>query len=110
MDREAEFNDEMYLGYELLKREIGYKAERFRQMLDEHGGVQTAQILLERTSYSYGLEKLYWSKRLQNSMEAVVLKPKFHCLFTERQRSLARAKLESLDFNVDAYLARQSAD
>jgi hypothetical protein len=94
----------MYLGYERLRDEVGYTATRFKQMLDEHGGVDTARLLLEGTTHSDGLDRLWTARRLDMSVEAIVLKPAYDALFTDDERATARFRLESYRFDVDAYL------
>ncbi len=51
---------------------IGYKPSKFFQMLEQHGGLQTARNLINASTVSYGYTKLWELKRLDLSVEAVV--------------------------------------
>jgi hypothetical protein len=45
-DTERQWNRAMVAIYKTAKRELGYPANRFLQMLGDHGGVVTAKQLL----------------------------------------------------------------
>lgn len=47
-DLEKQFNREMRDVYISAKRECGYNATRFLQMLSDQGGVKTAKQLIQR--------------------------------------------------------------
>ena len=80
----AEFDQEMYATYIEAKKECKYNATRFFQMLGEHGGVETARRLLATGSaMQTGLEELWLCKRLDLSVEAKVLLPKYQHLFSD---------------------------
>jgi transcriptional regulator with XRE-family HTH domain len=64
-------------------RKRGYVATYFLQMLEEHGGVETAKRLLAKPEPQAGLFELWELGLLSESMEAVVLQNKFKDLFTE---------------------------
>ena len=51
------------------------------QMLSEHGGLETARRLLAKDDPQAGLFRLYDIGLLDESLEAVVLRPKFPLTF-----------------------------
>src|SRR5262245_2323066 len=51
---QAAFGNEMHRIYQRALSEASYKATRFLHMLHEHGGLQTAQILIHATNVSEG--------------------------------------------------------
>ena len=103
-DAEAAFDAELARDYEVLKNEVGYDASRFKQMLDELGGVETARRLLRGHTHSYGLDRLWRTGQLGMSLEASVLKPGFAPLFTEDELKVARFRLASYGFDVERFL------
>lgn len=56
---ERQFQQDMIRGAELLKREIGYNANRFMQMVGELGGVEAARHLLQGRDASDGFTTLW---------------------------------------------------
>ena len=79
---------------------LGYGAGRFRQMISEHGGHGTAKILLRakpnEPHIAYGLGKLSELGILDYSMEHLALQEKWAPLFTDRDREVARNRLDAL--------------
>ena len=63
--------------YHTAKSECGYNAHYFRQMIIEHGGLEAAKRLLKSQGFSDGLTRLWECKRLDISMEALVLKKRW---------------------------------
>jgi hypothetical protein len=101
----GEFTREMLDICDRFKREIDYNPARFRQMVVEHGGPETARRLLAGAHAQVGLETLRWHGRLGESVEAYVLLPRYRSLFTDAERATARRRLEQHGFDVDAFLA-----
>ena len=68
--------------------EAGLNSSRFRQMIEQHGGVRTAHLLLEpnrqlpANTFSY-LRKL---NRLNLTMESYVVEDKYRDLFSDQER------------------------
>ena len=58
--------------YETAKRELGYNATRFLQMISEHGGLATARQLLWSDKPSDGFTTLWSHHRLDLTVEAHV--------------------------------------
>jgi len=69
---EIEFHNKMEEIYFRAKDEIGYKANRFKQMIDINGGYKAAKILIGSKELSEGFEELCKHRRLDISMEALI--------------------------------------
>ena len=61
---QAAFGNEMHRIYQRALSEAGYKATRFLHMLHEHGGLQTARILINASTVSEGYTALWERRRL----------------------------------------------
>ncbi len=88
---EAAFSETMFDVYRRSKDEAKYNPARFLQMLNEHGGVETARRLLP--TMSEGFAELWKRKRLDLTVEYVVLQPRWESLFSEPERAIARQRL-----------------
>jgi hypothetical protein len=98
-DFERAMYEEVYLR---IWKECGYRAERFRQMIQPpkrgrlgrlyRGGVETARHLLAKPTGGFRI--LDKRNRLDLSVEILVLKQKWAGLFTEDELRLAVLKLE----------------
>lgn len=77
---------------------LGYNPSRFRQMVEQYGGVNTAKRLLATPEVQEGLMKLWELGELEISMEAIVLQDRFASLFTDEERSVAHSRLDELGF------------
>jgi len=91
---EAAFHKAMLRIYEVAKREVGYNATRFLQMLSEHGGVATAKQLLHSPAVSDGFTALWMAGRDDLTVEAHVVKPEFAHLFTSEELAIAERRLD----------------
>jgi hypothetical protein len=95
---EYEFNKAMHwiLDHE---HEIGLNSSRFRQMVEQHGGIKAAHMLLEpdrelpHDTFGY----LRRSGRLDLSMEFYVVQETYRPLFSDQEREIARWRLEHED-------------
>ena len=97
---EDQFHDAMLAIYVTAKREAGYNATRFLTMLNEHGGVQTARLLLDAPTVSDGYAALWERQRLDLTVEAVILKnERFHCLFSNEQLDTCRTRLDQYGYS-----------
>ena len=103
MDRETERQFEEVLKTLSNKAwiELGYKPTRFLQMLREQGAFQTAKSLLHSYEISYGFEILWEHKRLDLSLEAIILKPPWNDFFTDDEKRTARRRLLDCGYNPD---------
>lgn len=96
-----QFNEAMVNLYKEAAK-IGYHATQFFHMVSEHGGVETAHLLLAKEP-TEGFTKLWEKKRLDLSVEALVLKPQFAPLFDEIERENARKRLEEYGYKAPWY-------
>lgn len=97
MTLESDFERDMRQIYEIA-RENGYVAHYFLQMLDEHGGVETAKRLLLADQPQTGLYKLWELKLLDSSTEALVMKERYRSLFSDAEVAEARRRLIELGY------------
>ncbi|MDE2125270.1 MAG: hypothetical protein KGJ62_01625 [Armatimonadetes bacterium] len=98
MTLEQEFLQDMIGGDDILRKQYGYNATYFRQMVAEHGGVEAARLLLRSKDAQAGLTTLWELGRLDMSMEQLVLRAKYRSLFTEEERAIARKRLRDLGY------------
>jgi hypothetical protein len=96
---ESKFHRAMARIYEEAKKE-GYTASYFLKMLGEHGGVETARRLVNADKPSEGFTRLWMMKRLDLSVESLVLKPEWRSLFSDEERYRARDRLAKYGFIV----------
>lgn len=94
-DIEKQFNDDMMHIYVTAKKELGYNATRFLQMISKYGGLSTAHKLIATEGGTEGFTKLWEYGRLDLSVEAHVLKPEYEVLFSEEERNMCRERLKS---------------
>lgn len=95
---EQDFDAEMRQIHHRAKEEIGYNAMRFLQMLQKHGGVETARRLLPEMSD--GFVTLWEKRRLDLTVEYLVLQPRWDALFTDDERELARQRLRDCRIDI----------
>ncbi len=96
---ERKFNIAMKDIYQTAKRECGYNATRFMQMVAEKGGVIAAKQLISKPGGTDGFATLWECGRLDLSVEACVLKDEYKELFTDEERNLCRERL--LEFGYE---------
>ena len=80
-------------------RAVGYAPVRFEQMLAEQGTVATAHQLLASNRFDDGFTRLWELKRLDISLECLVLRSAYRSLFTAGELDVARRRLRQLDFD-----------
>lgn len=78
--------------------EHGYYAHYFIQMIEEHGGVNTAKRLLAVEKPQEGLYRLWELSLLNESMEALVIDPRYSTLFSQGEIITAKQRLEDLGY------------
>lgn len=69
-------------------------------MLNERGGLETAQTLLYAGDVSEGYVALWERKRLDLTVEALILDSRWKELFTDEDRAVARERLEKYGFDT----------
>lgn len=88
------FEAEMWRIHNTAKERCpGYRGTRFAQMIQEHGGVQTAKRLLAGAEIHDGFAELALCGCLDLTSEALALDPAFETLFTEGERREAARRL-----------------
>lgn len=91
----AEFDQEMLRIYQRAHSEVKYTAARFLHMLHEHGGLETARILLHSANVSEGYTALWERGRLDLTVEAVIHdNPKWYPLFTKEELAICTTRLK----------------
>lgn len=95
---EAAFHVAMLSIYESAKMECKYNATRFLQMVVERGGLETARYLLHAPGLSDGFTALWQRDRLDLTVEALVIKPRWRTLFTEEELAIAADRLRGLGY------------
>lgn len=136
MNIEEELTQEMLDMYKRAGEEAGYWGNYFLRAVRKNGGLITAKKMLteqSKTTPAKGLQALIKAKRLDLSLEALVLRPKFESLFEKAELDEARRRLSSFlefyfpngksvnisqstwilqgnpkRFNIDDYLSRYS--
>lgn len=96
--RAAEFHAAMVGVYENAK-EAGYNATYFIRAVSDKGGYATARDQIGTSSPSQGFSALWELGRLDLSVEAVVLQPRFQQLLTRQELATARRRLADHGYN-----------
>jgi len=94
-----QFTDAMRNIYRQAAAELDYRPTRFLQMVDELGGIAAAKELLA-APVQEGFTTLWEHGRLDLSMEALVLQPQWHGLFTPSELAEARRRLDEAGYRV----------
>jgi hypothetical protein len=103
-DIEKRFNEAMLDVYRRAKSEANYNATRFLSMVTEQGGYETARTLIHATKVSDGYTALWDRGRLDLTVEAVILRPEWHDLFSENERAIARRRFEEYGYDFTSVL------
>lgn len=97
---EKAFHVRMLEIYAIAKKDAGYNATRFLAMVSENGGLEAARTLLHSSTVSDGYVALWERGRLDLSVEAVVLEPRWAALFTGAELEIANRRLREYDYSV----------
>jgi hypothetical protein len=100
IDLEQLFHNEMVNIYNVAKEKYGYNATRFLQMINNHGGYETAKKLLATKGHPDGLTKLLEENGLEISMEATILKKPWINLFSDNEVLIAKKRLKDLGYLI----------
>lgn len=95
---EKRFEQEMIDIYMTAKKECGYNASRFLQMLGAKGGLAAAKQLISKPGGTDGFTTLWEHGRSDLSVEAHVLKAEYAELFTDEERRMCRERLEQFGY------------
>lgn len=97
----AALDDAMREVYVRAKNEAGYNATDYLQMLSQQGGLGTAKRLLASNKLPSGFVALWERRRLDLTVENVVLRPEFAEFFTDEELEVARNRLRDYGVAVD---------
>lgn len=94
-----QFDNAMFDIYRRAKSEAGYTANIFLEMLNRNGGLPTAKYLINAPKPSDGYTNLYERKRLDLTVEAVVVEnTRWHPLFTPEEIEKAKKRLSAYGY------------
>ena len=99
---EKRFEQDMIDIYTTAKKECGYNASRFLQILGAKGGLAAAKQLINKPGGTDGFTTLWEHHRLDLSVEAHVLKSEYAELFTEEEKNICRTRLKEFGYNYIA--------
>ena len=99
---ESSFHAAMLDIYRRALSEANYKASYFLQMVETYGGLSAARKLLATTRPSEGFTALWERGRLDLTVEATVLDPRFASLFSDDELDAARERLKQYGCHVNA--------
>ncbi len=74
--------------YNTARKECGYNASVFIQLINEHGAVKVAKDFLSKNHATTGFEKLWEKGRLDLTIEASVLLPQYKSIFSKEERNM----------------------
>ena len=95
----AEFDEAMVEIYRRALAEANYTATRFLQMINDHGGLETAKILLRAQGVSEGYSALCLRGRLDLTVEAVIHdNTRWHPLFTAEELAICSERLAKFNY------------
>ena len=98
-EAESQFNEAMLNIYRRAKAEAGYNATYFLSTVIERGGLETARYLLHTATVSDGYTALWERKRLDLTVEAMILRPEWQVLFSDVERRIAVNRLREYGYS-----------
>ncbi|WP_051289863.1 HNH endonuclease [Paenibacillus massiliensis] len=81
-------------------KKIGYTPTRFMEMLANEGGLKVAKNLINSKQPSDGFNKLWELKRLDLTVEALILKSDYRKLFTENELDIVKDRLNRYGYGL----------
>jgi hypothetical protein len=104
---EHEFANTIMETYRKIRAEV-YNPSLFFQMISEDGPLVAAHTLLQGPDVSEGFLRLYDAGRLELTVEAVVLDPRWRPLFSEAELAKARKRLAQYHYHIPEPVADKS--
>lgn len=95
---ENQLKSELLEACKKCREELNYNPTYFLKMLHEKGAVESAKQLVNSPAPAEGFTRLWEEKSLYLSIEAHVIKEKYHPLFTPEEIERARARLNEYDY------------
>ncbi|MEQ3553255.1 DUF262 domain-containing protein [Pseudonocardia nematodicida] len=93
---DGEIERVVFAAMETCRAELGYDPRYFREMVLLHGAVGAVRRLLASPTPSDGFVRLWEAGRLDLSVEAMAVDPRFAVLFGEHERAVAQARLDGV--------------
>jgi hypothetical protein len=81
--------------------QYGYRPSYFLQMLGNYGPVDTATRLVTAIKFHEGFTRLWELRRLDLTVEAIILRNPYNQLFTEEILEKARERLKNLGYKEE---------
>ena len=81
--------------------QYGYRPSYFLQMLGNYGPIDTAIRLVTAPKFHEGLTRLWELRRLDITVEAIILRNPYNQLFTKEVLEKARERLEQLGYKEE---------
>ncbi len=75
---------------------IGHDPTTAKTMVRDLGAVEAAKRLVKMPGIPYGIKQMRKLGRLDLTIEALILKDEFECLFTDEEKEAALSRLEEL--------------
>ncbi len=97
-DLQRRFEAALLDTYRRALNETGYNAKRFLEMFHDIGGLRTAQELITKEGVTEGYTAMWERGRLDLTIEALILAPEWHPLFTDAERQAASDRLKKYGF------------
>jgi hypothetical protein len=98
-DPHPDFTRAMIDAYQRARSEAHYHAPYFIQMIHERLGYETAVYLIHSPQPSIGFTHIWERKRLDLTVEALVLRPEWYPIFSKADLLAARARLEQFEYD-----------
>ncbi len=96
---EERFHDEMMGLYHRALEMANYRARYFLTMVVEHGGLETARILIRAENVSDGFTRHWERGNLELTVEAFIHDhPEYDSLFTPDEHSILRGRLIAYEY------------
>lgn len=95
---EQEFHDALLGIFERAKKEASYSASRSQKLVGRLGGKAAAKQMLASKTLSEDLSRLSLEKRLDLSMEVLILEAQWAPLFTDQERAIATKRLRDFGY------------
>ncbi|TCS63740.1 hypothetical protein EDD52_1067 [Primorskyibacter sedentarius] len=84
-DDEKKFAEALRQTADRAQQEAKYPAPRFRQMIADRGGFETARFLLSQKTPSEGFTNMHLAGRVDLTLECVVQKEQWRRFFTKEE-------------------------
>jgi 5-methylcytosine-specific restriction enzyme A len=99
MDLRKEFHKDMISIYQKAKKECGYNATRFLQMVAVQDGLTVAKSFIH-SQPTDGFTTLWELGRMDLTVEALILQKKYEPLFTAVEREAVRERLQEYGYET----------